>query len=733
MGITFNSDNKVFHIQGKETSYIMQVHELGYLMHLYYGSTLTHVVPEQFVDIRKRGSFSPSPTYEDKITTFDDLPREYPSYGKGDYRVPAVHMAFENGTTINEFVYKDHNIYKGKPALEGLPSTYVENEDEATTLEITIIDELVQLEVVLSYTLFEEYDVITRHVRFMNKGKENIKLQRALSTCVDFQHNDFDLLHLYGSWSRERHIERQPLMTGIQTIDSKRGSSSHQHNPFVALLSKDATEEHGEVYGFNLVYSGNFMADVEVDQFHNTRVAMGINSFDFMWNLEPDNSFCTPECVMVYSNNGLGEMSRKYHKLYRQRLCRGEFRDKTRPILVNNWEATYLDFTEEKLLDIAKLGKEIGMELFVLDDGWFGKRDTDDCSLGDWYINEKKLPNGLGNIAESLKNMDMTFGLWFEPEMVSPDSDLYRAHPDWCLHVPGRGRSFGRQQLILDLSREDVCDYIIDSVSKILSSVSVGYVKWDMNRNMTEIGSALLPAHQQRETAHRYMLGLYRVLETITSNFPHILFESCSGGGGRFDPGMLYYMPQTWTSDDTDAVERLKIQYGTSVVYPISSMGAHISAVPNHIVDRVTPLKTRGDVAMSGNFGYELDLTALSAEEIEEMKIQVEQYKSLRSLIQFGDMYRLKSPFEGNETSWMVVSEDKSEAFLGFFQVLAMSQSYRIRVKLQGLSPEKFYRDEFSGETFKGDYLMNVGINLPVIKGDYKSIIWHLKEVKGRA
>ncbi|MBC2478280.1 alpha-galactosidase, partial [Clostridium beijerinckii] len=476
--------------------------------------------------------------------------------------------------------------------------------------------------------------------KFLNCGKEDLKLQRALSMSIDFNNSNYDFLHLHGAWARERHMERTPLLIGTQSIESRRGSSSHNQNPFIALLSKDATEEHGDVYGFSLVYSGSFLAQAEVDQFETTRISMGINPFDFSWLLKPKESFQTPEVVMVYSSQGLGEMSRTYHRLYRKRLCRGVYRDKTRPILVNNWEATYFDFNAEKIESIGKAAKELGIELFVLDDGWFGKRNGDESSLGDWVVDKNKLPNGLEDLANRINNLDLQFGLWFEPEMVSPDSDLYRAHPDWCLHVPGRYRTQGRNQLVLDLSREDVCDYIIDSLSKILNSVNISYIKWDMNRNMTEIASALLPPERQRETAHRYMLGLYKIYEKLTTAFPNILFEGCSGGGGRFDAGILYYMPQIWTSDDTDAVERLKIQYGTSIVYPISTMGAHVSAVPNHQVHRNTSLKMRGDVAMLGNFGYELDLTNFNDEEIETVKKQVETYKELRELIQFGDMYR---------------------------------------------------------------------------------------------
>lgn len=730
MGIFFDEEKRVFHLQAGNTSYIMQVLKQGYLAHLYWGRKIKKANAEELLVLRGRGSFSPNPDPGNGVLSLDTLPQEYPSYGNTDFRTPAYSIQLENGSTVTDLRYDSYRIIKGKPVIDGLPATYVEIDDEAETLEIVMVDALIGLKAVLSYTIYENIDVITRNVRFINEGNTRLKLLRALSMSVDFSNDKYDFMHLYGSWGRERHIERRPLLNGNQSVESRRGASSHVHNPFIALLSKDADEEQGEVYGFNLVYSGNFLAQAEVDQYNTTRVSLGINPFDFSWLLEQGETFQTPEAVMVYSSEGIGKMSRTYHKLYRTRLCRGNFRDKTRPVLINNWEATYFDFTAEKIESIAKAGKELGIELFVLDDGWFGKRDSDNCSLGDWTVNSKKLPKGLEDLAKCVNDIGLQFGLWFEPEMVSPDSDLYRTHPDWCLHVQNRSRSEARKQLILDLSREEVCDYIIEVVSKILRTVPISYVKWDMNRNMTEIGSECLPPERQRETAHRYMLGLYRVLEKVTNDFPNILFESCSGGGGRFDPGILHYMPQTWTSDDTDAVERLKIQYGTSIVYPISTMGSHVSAVPNHQVHRNTSLKMRGDVAMSGNFGYELDLTKFTEEEKAEVKAQVAEYKELRELIQFGDMYRLMSPFEGNETAWMVVSEDKSEAFVAYFRVLAVPNPPLDRLKLRGLNPDMEYFVTGKDVTYGGDELMYAGLYIPYLHGDYQSVVWRLKAQK---
>jgi alpha-galactosidase len=729
MAIQFNSKNKIFHLQGKETSYVMEIARDGYLLHLYWGRKINEYHHSNHIQLLDRG-FSGNPYKENRTFSLDTLPQEYPQYGNTDYRKPAYQVQLQNGSTITDLRYHSHTINKGKPNLEGLPATYVEDENEAETLEITMLDSLTGLKVVLSYTVFENFNVITRSVRFMNEGTQDMKLLSALSLCVDFRDSDFDFLHLHGAHVKERHIERQPLRHGIQSIESARGASSHQHNPFIALLRKGTNEDTGEVYAFNFVYSGNFLAQAEVDQFNSTRVTLGINPFDFSWKLEQGETFQTPEAVMVYSSEGLGDMSRTFHELYRTRLVRGTYRDKERPILVNNWEATYFDFKADKIIDIASVGRELGIELFVLDDGWFGKRNNDTSSLGDWFVDREKLPEGLDHLANRVINLGLEFGLWFEPEMISVDSDLYREHPDWCLHVPDRNRSESRNQLVLDFSRDEVCEEIIKRVSDILASVPISYVKWDMNRHMTEIGSAVLPPDRQRETAHRYMLGLYKVMEKITSSFPYILFESCSGGGGRFDPGILYYMPQTWTSDNTDAVSRLKIQYGTSLVYPIVSMGSHVSAVPNHQVQRITSLDMRGNVAMSGNLGYELDLTKLTEEEKEIVKQQVSEYKKIRSLIQFGDFFRLLSPFEGNDTAWLFTNREKTEAIVYYFRVLAEPAVPLTVLRVKGLDLNKKYQIVGTDCVFGGDELSFVGISIPVsIKGDFQSYVWHLKEV----
>jgi len=727
--ITFQAETGVFHLQAGDTSYAGIVTPQGHLSHLYWGKQVTGQYLHKLVHLVERCSFSPWNDRNHLFYSLDTLPQEYPAYGNGDFRTPAYQIQLDNGTTVTHFRYKSHRIIEGKQKLEGLPAVYIEAEDKAQSIIFTLEDELIDTELELMYTVYPKHNAITRSARFINNGANAIVLQRAFSMSLDFHHHNFELLHLSGSWARERHIHRRKLEPGMQTVESRRGSSSHNHNPFIALLEPHATEDNGQVYGVNLIYSGNFKAGVEVDHYAQARTFIGINDFDFNWRLEQGESFQTPEAILIYSDEGLGGMSRKFHKLLRERVVRGEHRDKARPILVNNWEGTYFDFNEQKLLEIADEANKLGIELFVLDDGWFGERNDDKSSLGDWFINKKKLPNGLEALVSKVNDKGLKFGLWFEPEMISPKSKLYEAHPDWCLHVPNRERTVGRSQLILDLSRKEVQQYIIDTISNVLSSAPIAYVKWDMNRNMTEIGSPALPANRQRETAHRYMLGLYHVLETMTSKFPHILFESCSGGGGRFDSGMLYYMPQTWTSDNSDAISRLKIQYGTSIVYPVSTMGAHVSAVPNHQVHRITPLETRGNVALSGNFGYELDLSKFTASEKKIAKNQIELYKTIRPLIQFGDFYRLLSPFEGNDAAWMFVSENKKEAVVMYISVLQEPNAPIGRFQLKGLDPAFIYDVEVEGDAigeFGGDQLLYAGLQKPHLHGDFQSKVIRL-------
>ena len=728
MAIIYEKDTKVFHLKTKKTSYILKVLESNHLSQLYWGKKINTNNLDYLIEKNLWGSFLAN---TDNILTFqlEATMQEYPGYGTTDLRSPAVELQFKDGSTATDFRYDGYKIYKGKLPLSGLPSTYVESEEESETLEISLKDELKNVKIVLTYSVFEEFDAITKSVKIINESEENINIIRALSSNVDFKEDDFDFIHLSGAWARERHIVRTPLRSGMQSVESRRGASSHAQNPFIALARKGASENYGDVYGFSLVYSGNFLAGVEVDMYSKARAQIGINPFDFNWLLEKNEEFQTPEAVLVYSPNGLTGMSHIYNNLYGKRLCRGKYRDKVRPILINNWEATYFDFNETNIKEIAKEASNLGIELFVLDDGWFGKRDDDTTSLGDWFVNEEKIKGGLGKLSKEINEMGLQFGLWFEPEMISPKSELYEKHPDWCIHIPGRNRSTAREQLILDLSRKEVCDYIIETVSNVLENASISYVKWDMNRNMSEIGSLGLPPERQRETAHRYMLGLYRILEEITTKFPDILFESCSGGGGRFDPGMLYYMPQTWTSDDTDAIERLKIQFGTSLVYPSASMGCHVSAVPNHQVSRITSIDTRGIVAMAGNFGYELDITKLTEEEKDAIKNQVKLYKEIRETVQFGDTFRLLSPFESNEVAWMSISKDKCEIVVNYVKQYAEANKWNKPLKLTGLEDDAKYTVVDSGMILGGDELMNIGLVIPEFKGDYAATQWILRRI----
>lgn len=724
MGVIFNNKTGEFHLQNKNISYIFKILKNGQLGQLYFGKRISHRNSfEHLIDLPDNQPPYTATCAGDPHFSLDLLKQEYPAYGTTDFRRPGYQILQENGSRITNFVYKGHEIYNGKPKLEGLPATYVEQGDEATTLEVNLVDELIDAKICLFYTIYEDRNVITRSVKFFNSGSEKIKLDRVMSACLDFSDSNYEMVQLSGGYARERYVAKRKLQQGVQYVESTRGASSAAQNPFMALKRPETTETSGEVYGFSLVYSGNFLAQVEVDHYDVARVTMGINPFDFQWMLESGESFQTPEVVIVYSDKGMGGMSRTFHELYQNRLARGEWRNKPRPVLINNWEATYFDFNEDKILDIAKTASGLGIELFVLDDGWFGKRDDDTTSLGDWFVNNEKLPNGLKGLASKINELGMQFGLWFEPEMISKESNLYESHPDWLIKVPGREDSPSRNQHVLDFSRKDVKEYIYERLSAILSENPISYVKWDMNRNMTEIWSAKLPAERQQETAHRYMLGLYEIMEKLTTEFPHVLFESCAGGGGRFDPGMLYYMPQTWTSDNTDAVERLKIQYGTSMVYPLSSIGAHVSAVPNHQVGRITSVDIRGKVAYFGAFGYELDLNQMTTEEREKVKKQVEFYKENRELLLFGNFYRLKSPFVGDgNAAWMVVSKDKKEALVGDYRVLAKAnESYYNRLKLEGLLEQTEYVENTSGMTFNGDELMNVGINLNLVERDYSN------------
>ncbi len=728
--IHYDQQAGLFHLQTPHSSYIIGLYAGSCLEHVYWGKRLDSLEGLERNPGGGMGFAAMDAEFagrEDSISS-EIFPQEYGFFGSCDLRKPAFHAAYADGSRITKIRYTGYKIYPGKPKLQGLPATYTKKDGEADTLEITLRDPVTGLLLLLRYTVFSQYDAICRNVEVINGGDQAADLQAVMSCSVDFSRGDFEMINLWGAWARERHIDRRTLHTGTTKIESRRGSSSHHQSPFFALTSPHASETQGDVYGFSLVYSGNFEAGVEVDTYGQTRAFMGINAFDFNWHLAPGETFTAPEAVLVYSAQGLGPMSRTYHRLYRRHLARGPWAERERPVLLNNWEATYFNFTEEKLLEIARCAKKAGIKLLVLDDGWFGVRNWDDSSLGDWVVNLDKLPNGIDGLARKINDVGLQFGLWFEPEMVSPNSDLYREHSDWCLHVAGRERSQCRNQLILDLSREDVQDYIISFMTRYLSDAPISYVKWDMNRNMTCAGSALLPAAHQAEVAHRYMLGLYRVLETLVTRFPNVLFEGCSGGGGRFDPGQMYYFHQYWTSDNTDAVERLYIQHGTSLVMPSSFMGAHVSAVPNHQVHRTTSLKTRGNAAMSGQLGYELDVTKMTEGELTEIGEQIRQYRSIREIVHNGDLYRTASPFESNHAGWTYVTEDKRQAVLFYFTIHNQVSQVPWLVRPAGLDPDKQYRLESTGRIYNGRVLMEQGVYV-LHQSDGESDLFVFEEV----
>ena len=713
MSIVFHEKNRTFHLFNDKISYIMAVLPNGQMGQLYFGKRIHQREDYSYLlemMARPMGSY----VFEnDRTLSLEHVKQEYGVYGSTDYRCQAVEILQENGSRISDFCYKSHTVSGGKPKLKGLPATYTESDSEAETLTLVLEDKVTGIELELLYTLFAGSGIIARSARFLNCGKKPVHLLKAMSLCMDLPDHDYDWIQFSGAWARERYPKKRRLETGIQSVGSMRGHSSHEHNPFVILKRPTADEFQGEVIGFSLIYSGNFLAQAEVDTHDTTRVLLGINPEWFDWKLEPGEEFQTPEAVMVYTDRGMNDMSQTFHRLFQKRLARGYWRDRERPILINNWEATYFDFTEERIVEIAKKAKEQGIELFVLDDGWFGKRTSERAGLGDWKANPERLPEGITGLAQKIEALGMKFGLWFEPEMVNKDSDLYREHPDWILSVPERRQSQGRYQYVLDFSRKEVVDYIYDRMAEILGSGKVSYVKWDMNRSITECWSAALPADRQGEVFHRYILGVYDLYDRLNTAFPEVLFESCASGGGRFDPGLLYYAPQGWASDDTDAAERLKIQYGTSYCYPISSIGAHVSASPNHQIMRSTPLYTRANVACFGTFGYELDLNRLTAEEQEEVKRQTAFMKKYRSVLQFGSFYRLESPFEGNVTAWMSVSGDRKTAVVGWYRTLNGINMGYTRVKLRGLEPDSVYRVSADGVLrgeYYGDELMNVGL-----------------------
>ncbi|MEY8338044.1 alpha-galactosidase [Lachnospiraceae bacterium 62-35] len=733
MSVIYNESKQTFTLQTANSTYQMKISEYGYLLHLYYGDKIDDEDLSYLIQLQDRG-FSPCPNEagNDRTFSLDFLPQEFSTDGHCDYRSGSIEVQNSDGSY--SFVGKviKHEIYDGKYSLKGMPSLFLTPEDSAQTLKVWLQDEITHLTVVLCYCVFEEKDIITRTVKVLNQSEGTVYLHRIMSATLDFMDSDYDFIHLDGRHTMEREVTRHPVSYGMQTIGSFRGASSHQHNPFAVLCDRDANEDYGRCYGFSFVYSGNFVCKVEKDQFDQTRLNMGIHSKHFSWQLDPGESFEAPEVVMAYSGHGLTRLSQLYHNIYRKNLCRSPYAAQIRPVVINSWEAAYFDFNDEKLLHIAEEAVDMGVELFVLDDGWFGRRDNDCSSLGDWNVNKTKLKKGLKGLSEEIHKLGLQFGLWIEPEMVSEDSDLYRTHPDWCLQTPQRPVARSRYQLVLDLSRKDVCDYIIHSINTILDETKIEYVKWDMNRNITETWSGIAEKEKQGEIYHRYILGLYYIMDRIILTHPDILFCGCSGGGGRYDPGMLYYQPQIWCSDNTDAICRLKIQYGTSFVYPISTLEAHVSVCPNHQTGRTVPLTTRGITAMDGILGYELDSTKLTKKDKKICRQQIRDYKRYYDMIAEGDYYRLTNPFEFREyTAWQHVSKDKKESLLSLVLTEKESNDAQRYVKLKGLIPQALYKIDGMDGTFSGRLLMSAGLPVPGSLLEYESIQYHLKTVTG--
>lgn len=726
MRIHFDEAKKIFEIQTNNTTYLMGLAYDRYLAHAYYGSKLEDTDVQYLLRAPYETEFEKYWFNREKVEKMDSLCHEYSAGGLGDFRDTPLMIRTEGGYHACELVYDSYEIMDGKPALEGLPSTFPSEHGAAKTLEICLKDELLCLKVYLRYSAFEDSDAIIRSVKVVNEGKEKIYLERVLSTCLDMDNEAFSLYTLHGSWARERDITGRPVTEGKHIVASLRGETSHQNHPFMMLTTNGTSQTEGRVYAMNFVYSGNFIAETELNQHGYVRMSMGINPTGFEWVLDPGAAFVTPEVVMVYSDTGLGHMTRTYHDLYRNHLIRSKYLHQKRPILINNWEATYFDFDDDKLVDIAREAHEVGIEMLVMDDGWFGKRNGDNCALGDWFVNEEKIRCGLKKLVERVNAEGLKFGIWFEPEMISPDSDLFREHPDYAIQVPGRTPAMSREQYVLDITRKEVRDCVYGRVKAILESANIEYVKWDMNRPLCDIGSYGLDREHMGEFYHRYVLGLYEMQERLLQDFPNLLLENCSGGGGRFDPGMLYYSPQIWTSDDMDPVMRLGIQEGTALIYPLSTMGAHICVCPNHTTGRVTPIETRANIAMAGTFGYELDITKVSEEDLEKMAACNKLYHRYNEIMREGDYYRIASYRETNYyDAFACVTKDKKECLMTFMNVLYRPNRQSIKLRLAGLAPDAKYRLEETDKVYSGDLLMKAGILVEPPMGDFFSKQYH--------
>ena len=721
MGIIYCEKDRTFTLQTKNTTYQMQVDRYGFLLHLYYGKK-TDGCMDYLLTYYDRGfSGNPYDVGEDRTYSMDTLPQEFPCYGNGDFRSTAFAVENADGSMSCDLRYKSHKIFDGKYNLEGLPAVYA-SEEEAQTLEILMEDPVTGVKVVLLYGVLPAQDIITRSVCVKNESSGKIYLNKIESASLDFLYGDYELLTFYGRHAMERNVQRVPVVHGTQKIGSVRGTSSHQYNPMMILAEKETTEDKGNCYAMSFVYSGCFQGEVLKDQLNQTRMMLGLQEEAFRYPLETGEMFQAPEVILSYSSEGMNRLSQNLHHCIRQHICRGKYKEEIRPILINSWEAAYFDFTGDTIYELAKAAKEVDIDMLVMDDGWFGKRDDDNSGLGDWFVNEKKLGGTLGNLIKRINDLGVKFGIWIEPEMVSEDSDLYRKHPDWALTVPGRNPVRSRNQLVLDFSRKEVVDEIYDQICKVLDQGNIEYVKWDMNRSLMDVYSSV--TRDQGRVLHDYVLGLYDFLERLVQRYPNLLIEGCSGGGGRFDAGMMYYTPQIWCSDNTDAIDRLRIQYGTSFGYPVSVVGSHVSAVPNHQTGRKTPLHTRGVVAMSGTFGYELNLMKLSEEEKQEIREQIAEYKSYAPIIQNGLYYRLSDPTTGEICAWEFVHTDEKEQSKVLLNIVMqvihgnMTVNY---VKLQGLEETAVYREEKSGKRYTGAALMYGGMPLPIEPGEYQA------------
>ncbi|MGD9909279.1 MAG: alpha-galactosidase [Candidatus Izemoplasmatales bacterium] len=726
--IRYLEDKKLFHLITNKTSYVFEILPTKHLGHLFYGSKLVDEIEPDTLRTKFDIEVGNQVLYhqEDRTFNLNTAHLELSTYGKGDFRAPMCHFRFNDGSRLSDFLYTSHEILEGKPLFEVLPESKSNDNSRVSTLKIVLVDEVRALEICLYYSVFEESDVITRRITVMNNSHEDVTIEKASSMNLDMCNKDYELMTLDGAWIRERMVTRRPVQPGIYTIDSKKGVSSNDHNPFIALLEPSTSEEFGRCYGFSLVYSGDFEASVELSPHQNIRVLFGINSFDFYYNLKPNNTFVSPEVAMTFSNHGLSELSHQYHEFVKKNIIPKQWQNKDRPIVLNNWEATYFDFNEKKILKLAKAAKQLGIELFVLDDGWFGNRFDDHSSLGDFYVNQKKLPHGLEGLSAKINKLGLSFGLWVEPEMISKDSDLYRSHPDWALSHPGYQPSEGRNQLVLDLSSSVVRTYLFESLSRVFESGNIAYVKWDMNRNLSDLYSNHLQKEEQGSLNYRYYLGLTELLTKLTQKFPNILFESCASGGNRFDLGMLCFMPQTWTSDNTDGLERVKIQYGTSIVYPLSTISAHVSEIPNQQTIRQTPLETRFNTAMFGLLGYELDVTKITPFEKKVIKKQIAFYKQYRSLLQFGTFERYLSPFEHDEAAWAVTSINKETQIYGLYQLREQPNNKLERFEVRGIDPAKKYHVRNKEQYFNLSKFGHLVHHALPIKINANGLLFHL-------